>query len=129
MAHLIIQYSENLDGQVNMTEVCSVMSGAMQKTGLFPLAGIRVRAYPVTYSSIADEHRENAFCDMVLRMGEGRTDQQKSKIGIDLMAVAEVEFSTHLANPYFALSLEIIEISKILSWKKNSIHKRLSPNQ
>ena len=128
MAHLIIQYTENLDNQVNMTGVCNVMSGVMQKTGFFPLAGIRVRAYPVTHSSIADGHPENTFLDMVLRMGEGRTEQQKSIVGTDLMVAAEAEFSTQLANPHFALSLEIIEISKLLSWKKNSMHKRLSPN-
>ena len=128
MAHLVIQYSENLDTQVNMTDFCSVMSGMMQKMGLFPLAGIRVRAYPVMHRSIADEHPENAFCDMILRMGEGRTDQQKSSVGTDLMAAAEAEFSAQLANPYFALSLEIIVISKSLSWKKNSIHNRLRPN-
>ena len=128
MAHLIIQYSESLDSQVNMTNVCSAMSGVMQKTELFPLAGIRVRAYPVMHRSIADEHPENAFCDMNLRMGEGRTDLQKSRVGTDIMAAAEVEFSAQLANPNFALSLEIIVISKLLSWKKNSIHNRLRPN-
>ena len=128
MAHLIIQYTESLDNQVNMTRICNVMSGVMQKTGFFPLAGIRVRAYPVMHSSIADEHSENAFLDMVLRMGEGRTKQQKSTVGTDLMAAAEAEFSMQLANPHFALSLEIIVISKLLSWKKNSIHKRLRPN-
>ena len=128
MAHLIIQYSEHLDSRVNMTHVCSVMSGVMQKTGLFPLAGIRVRAHPVMHRSIADEHPENAFCDMVLRMGEGRTDQQKSRVGTDLMAAAEAEFFAQLSTPYFALSLEIIVISKLLSWKKNSIHNRLRPN-
>ena len=128
MAHLIIQYSENLDSRVNMTNVCSVMSGVMQKTGLFPLAGIRGRAHSVIHRSIADEHPENAFCDMVLRMGEGRTDQQKSRVGTDLMAAAEAEFFAQLSTPYFALSLEIIVISKLLSWKKNSIHNRLRPN-
>jgi len=128
MAHLIIQYAESLDKQVNITRVCNVMSGIMHKTGFFPLAGIRVRAYPVMHSSIADGHPENTFLDMVLRMGEGRTEQQKSTVGTDLMVAAEAEFSTQLANPHFALSLEIIEISKLLSWKKNSMHKRLSPN-
>jgi len=65
---------------------------------------------------------------MNLRMGEGRTDLQKSRVGTDIMAAAEVEFSAQLANPNFALSLEIIVISKLLSWKKNSIHNRLRPN-
>ena len=68
MPHFIIQYSENLDDQVNMTELCAVMSKAMQQTGLFPLAGIRVRAHPMPHSSTADEHPNNAFADMILRM-------------------------------------------------------------
>ena len=127
MAHLIIQYSSNLDSLKDMTNVCRVMSKAMQKTELFPLAGIRVRAYPVIHSSIADKHSDNAFVDMVLRMGEGRTEKQKVMAGTDLMATAEVEFSEQMANPHFALSLEIIVISKLLSWKKNTIHKRLMP--
>ena len=65
---------------------------------------------------------------MILRMGEGRTDPQKSRVGAEIMAAAEAEFSAQLANPYFALSLEVIVISKLLSWKKNSIHNRLRPN-
>ena len=64
MPHLIIQYSESLGEQVNMTEFCAVMSKVMQQTGLFPLAGIRVRAHPMPHSSIADEHPENAFLDI-----------------------------------------------------------------
>ena len=69
--HLVIQYSENLGEQVNMTEICAAMSKALQQTGLFPLAGIRVRAYSTPESSIADEHLDNAFADIILRIGEG----------------------------------------------------------
>jgi 5-carboxymethyl-2-hydroxymuconate isomerase len=65
MPHLIIQYSENLGEQVNMTEFCAVMSKAIQQTGLFPLAGIRVCAHPMPHSSITDEHPNNAFADFI----------------------------------------------------------------
>lgn len=125
MPHLIIQYSENLGEQANMTELCAVMSKAIQQTGLFPLAGIRVRAHPMPHSSIADEHPNNAFADMILRIGEGRSDEQKAAAGAALMEVAKSAFAAQLAQPHFALSLEIIEISKRFSWKANSIHPRL----
>ena len=97
----------------------------MQQTGLFPLAGIRVRAHPMPHSSIADEHPNNAFADMILRIGEGRSDEQKAAAGAALMEVAKSAFAAQLAQPHFALSLEIIEISKRFSWKANSIHPRL----
>ena len=125
MPHLIIQYSESLGERVNMTEFCAVMSKVMQQTGQFPLAGIRVRAHPMPHSSIADEHPENAFVDIILRIGEGRSDAQKATAGSALMQAAKSAFAAQLAHPHFALSLEIIEISKSFSWKTNSIHPRL----
>ena len=125
MPHLIIQYSESLGEQVDMTEFCAVMSKVMQQTGLFPLAGIRVRAHPMPHSSIADEHPENAFLDIILRIGEGRSGAQKAIAGSALMEGAKSAFAAQLAHPHFALSLEIIEIPKLFSWKTNSIHPRL----
>ena len=125
MAHLIIQYSENLGSNMNMSNFCNEMNKVMQATNLLPLAGIRVRAHPMLMSSIADQHPDNAFVDMILRMGEGRSDEQKSNVGLALMVAAEAAFAVQLAQPNFALSLEIIVISKLLSWKKNSIHPRL----
>ena len=71
MPHLTVQYSQNLDHDVDMEEFCSVMSVAMQETGVFPLAGIRVRAHPMPHYYVADGHPKNAFVDMVLRMGRG----------------------------------------------------------
>ena len=122
MAHLTIQYSPNLESY-RLTELCSRMNVAMQKTGIFPTGGIRVRAHPVEHWSVADEHPANAFVDMLLRMGAGRTDEEKQTAGDALMAVAEDFFSNRLAEPHFALALEIREIGK--SWKTNTIHARL----
>ena len=126
MPHLTVQYSQNLDHDLDMNEFCSVMNAAMQQTGVFPLAGIRVRAHPMPQYSIADGHRKNAFVDMVLRMGDGRSDATKSEVGAFLMARAEAVFAPLLAEAYFALSLEIVTISKPFSWKTNSIHARIS---
>ena len=125
MPHLVIPYSENLGEQVNMTKFCAVMSKALRQTGLFPLAGIRVRACPMSDSSIADEHLDNAFADIILQIGEGRSEVQKAIVGTSLMEAAKSAFVAQLAHPHFALSIEIIEISKLLSWKTNSIYSRL----
>jgi 5-carboxymethyl-2-hydroxymuconate isomerase len=126
MPHLIVQYSQNLDYNTDIKKFCSVMNVAMQETAVFPLAGIRVRAHPMLHYSVADEHPKNAFVDMILRMGEGRSDATKSEVGAFLMARAAAVFSPLLAEPHFALSLEIVTISKPFSWKTNSIHARIN---
>ena len=126
MPHLIVQYSQNLDYNTDIKEFCSVMNVAMQETAVFPLAGIRVRAHPMLHYSVADEHPKNAFVDMILRMGEGRSDATKSEVGAFLMARAAAVFAPLLVEPHFALSLEIVTISKPFSWKTNSIHARIN---
>ena len=68
----------------------------------------------------------NTFCDMIFRIGQGRSKQDRIDVGEALMDEAKKIFDELLEEKYFALSLEIIEIEKSYSWKVNSIHNRLS---
>jgi 5-carboxymethyl-2-hydroxymuconate isomerase len=124
MPHLILQYSDNITRE-RMQEACVAGHAAMVGTEIFPLGGIRVRAISCPAYAIADQHPENAFVDVVLRMAKGRTAEQKKAAGERIMADLQSVFATELAAPYFALSLEIIEIDDVFSWKLNSIHARL----
>ena len=125
MPHLRIECSANIEKRVDMAEFCRLMSDALMSTGLFPLGGIRVRAYPAEAIAIADGHAGNAFVDMVLRLGEGRLLAERRRTGETLIAAARAFLAGVLAEPHFALSLEIVEIDKALSWKINTIHPRL----
>ncbi len=128
MPHLVIQYSSNLTETIDMQALCNQLRLAMIDTGIFPEGGIRVRTFSTDHCSIADAHPDNAFADMVLRIGAGRTMDEKSNAGEAIMAAAKHHFRGLLDAPHFALSLEIIEIDKALSWKANSIHPRLNKN-
>lgn len=129
MPHLVVQYSVNLDAGTDMQELCSTLNRVMAETGLFPLGGIRVRAFPSTAYAIADMDRKNGFADMVLRMGAGRCEADKKRAGEAIMAAAKSHFQSLLDEPHFALSLEVVEIDPDLSWKVNSIHPRLKKSQ
>jgi 5-carboxymethyl-2-hydroxymuconate isomerase len=124
MPHLVIQYSDNMAGE-RIQRLCDALADVLADTGLFPLGGIRVRALPCPAYAIADSHPRNAFVDMVLRIGTGRSEADKKMTGDRLMHTAEAAFSHDLASPHFALSLEIVEIDPILTWKRNSMHTRL----
>lgn len=97
----------------------------MIEQGSFPVGGIRVRAWPTPQEAIADGHPDNAYADLVLRMGAGRPAEVKTAAGEAIMATARAFFAAELARPHFALALEIVEISPEFSWKANSIHPRL----
>ncbi len=128
MPHLTIEYSANLDGIADMAGLCARLHGVMMDSGLVELGALRVRARACAHYAVADQVAENAFADMVLRMGRGRSEAQLRDLGAALMQAAEAHFADLLARPHFALSLEIQEIGA-LSWKTNAIHPRLRAKQ
>ena len=125
MAHLILQYSCELEKKYDFQDLVNNLRKVMVETTLFPVGGIRVRALPTQINSIADGDSLNVYVDLVLRMGSGRTLSDKQKIGKDLMKFLEFYFKNEIKEEYFALSLEIIDINPSLSWKLNTIHSRL----
>jgi 5-carboxymethyl-2-hydroxymuconate isomerase len=124
MPHLSIQHSTNLTTE-RMQNLCEELLAVLVGTKLYPVGGIRVRAIPCPAGAFADCHPNNAFADLVFRIGAGRSEADKKMTGELLMKTAEAHFAIELASPHFALSLEIIEIDPVFSWKTNSIHPRL----
>ena len=99
--------------------------GSIIKKAVFPVGGIRVRALSTVYSSIADGNQKNKYVDILLRMGNGRSLEEKKNIGEEIISFCKIFFKQETEKDYFALSLEIIEIDAELSWKFNTIHNRL----
>lgn len=125
MPHLSIEYSANLDGQVDMKAFCSLIRTTILENGPFEIGAVRVRAFRADAWAIADELPENSFLDMSFRIGQGRSAEEKEHVGAAIFAAAGDFLAPLFATPHFALSLEIREIDATLSWKKNAIHPRL----
>jgi 5-carboxymethyl-2-hydroxymuconate isomerase len=125
MPHLTIEYSANLDTTGDIAGLCRSLHAAMLETGLFELGAIRVRALRSTDYAIADRLDQNAFADLRLRIGAGRSTTDKARAGEIIFAAANTHFAALFAAPHFALTLDIAELDPTLSWKKNAIHPRL----
>ena len=100
-------------------------SACEETSGLFEVGAVRVRALRADHYAIADRLPENGFVDLNLRIGKGRSAEEKKRTGEALFAAATTALAPLLETPHFALSLEIREIDAELSWKKNAIHPRL----
>lgn len=125
MPHLTIEYSSNLDGDVDVQQLCDVVLAAMMASGLFELGATRVRAIRCEAYAIADSLPKNAFIDMNLRIGAGRSADDRERAGAEIFKAVAEYLAPFLSNPYFALSLEIREIDPVLSWKQNTMHARV----
>jgi 5-carboxymethyl-2-hydroxymuconate isomerase len=125
MPHVTMEYSANLESQVDMTEVCKLVHATGLETGLFELGAVRVRALRADHYAVADLLPENSFIDVSIRIGLGRSDEDKKRLG-QAISDAMIEFlAPQLAEPHFALSIEVREINSPLSWKTNAIHPRI----
>lgn len=125
MPHLTVEYSANLEGRADLDALCAALLETVLETGLFEIGAVRVRAFRADHYAIADRLPENAFIDLNLRIGKGRSAEEKKRTGEALFATASRLLAPLLETPHFALSLEIREIDAELSWKKNAIHPRL----
>ncbi len=125
MPHFSIEYSANLEDKIDLQAVVDVIHEAILSIGPYPLGGVRVRAFKTETYAIADKLPENAFMDMSFRIGKGRSEEDKKRTGEVIFKAVADHLGALFETPHFMLSLEIREIDKELSWKKNTIHARL----
>jgi len=125
MPHFRIEYSTNLDAQVDMAKVVEIVRKAAVQTGIFPLGGIRVRAVRCEHYAIGDGNPEFAFLDMVLRLGEGRDLQTRKTAGEHIFRALSACLDPVFAKGKFALSFDMQINDKETSWKRNNIHEAL----
>lgn len=126
MAHLSIEYSPGLEQRADVRALCLALHRAMVDAGIFPLAGIRVRAHKADHAIVADGLPANDFAALTLAVGAGRAKGDLRRAGDLIFAAARAALAGALSTPHFALSLEIRVIDPELSWKDTPIHARLS---
>ena len=74
MAHFTVDYSPNLEPEVDIAALCDLIRRAAIDTGVFPLPGIRVRAFAATHISIADGNAQHGYIDIAVRLRGGRSN-------------------------------------------------------
>lgn len=126
MPHLHIEYSRGLEEKADIAALCRRAHAAIIETGLFPLAGIRIRAFAADHAIVADGLAENDFAAFTLSVGAGRSTEALKGAGDVIFAALQEALSELLATPHFALSMEIRVSDPDLSWKDTPIHARLS---
>lgn len=125
MPHIQIDYSGNLEERLDIAGLCRVLRDAAMETGVFPLAGVRVRALRCDHWVIADGDPAHAFLDVSVRLREGRSDADKRAATAHLFAAAERHCADCMANSSFMLSMEMRDIDADLAPKASSIRRYL----
>lgn len=125
MPHIVIEYSGNLDGTVDLGAFCRALRVAAIETGLFPMPGIRVRAFRADHHAIADGDPKHGFIDIAVRLRAGRPQDRKAAATAHLFAAAKAFLEPVLAHHSLALSMEMRDIDADLSPKTGTIRDHL----
>jgi 5-carboxymethyl-2-hydroxymuconate isomerase len=123
MPHLIVEYSANLENQIDILELVETIHNAALKTGVFELAAVRTRAERREFYAIADSHRDNAFVAISVRIAPGRPAETRQRLGKEIFdAACEFLQEVYEKTP-IGISLEVTEIDNIAAFRKNNLHQ------
>jgi len=122
MAHIIIEYSANLRGQFDLDGFLKAVHEAALATGVFPIGGIRTRAYEAQHYVIADANPDNAFVHMSLKVGHGRDVETRKRACEAIFEVACRQLAAVYERLPLGIALEMQEIDPVLTFKKNNLH-------
>ncbi|MFD1334519.1 5-carboxymethyl-2-hydroxymuconate Delta-isomerase [Oceanobacillus iheyensis] len=124
MPHLIIEYTANLKEETDMMELLKKMNDSLlSHSTIIPIGGLRTRAIEIKDYLIADGAEDDAFVHATLKLGGGRTEEEKKLLCDDLFATIKDHFIDLYEKRYLALSLELHEFTNP-TYKQNNIHAR-----
>ena len=123
MAHVFIEYSSNLTGGLELPLLVRSLHQAALATGIFPIGGLRTRAYATNAYCIADGHPDNAFVHVSVRVGHGRDLATRRAACEQIFNAACTTLGDLFERLPLGISVEMAELDPELSFKKNNLHE------
>ncbi len=128
MPHFICECTDNIKEQAKLKELFAKVNQALADTKIFPLGGIRSRAIYLDTYQMADGKHDYAFCHMTLKIGAGRSLEDRSNTGKLIFEIIKDHFSELASKRLLALSFTMEELDPILNYKQNNVHAFLKQN-
>jgi 5-carboxymethyl-2-hydroxymuconate isomerase len=125
MPHITLDYSPNMEDRTDIAALCRCLRQAAAATGVFPLAGIRVRAFAASHASIADGDPQHGYIDISIRLRAGRDLDTRKCAAQAVFQAAQSFLEPALQEHSIALSLEMRDIDPELSPKCGTIRDHM----
>jgi 5-carboxymethyl-2-hydroxymuconate isomerase len=123
MPHLVVEYSANLEGRCDLDELLDRLHAVAIETGMFPLGGIRIRAYRADHYRIADCAPENAFVHVTAIVGSGRPLERREAASQQIFATLCAVLEPLQAASPLAISFNMREFDPVLNFKQTNLHE------
>ena len=123
MPHLIVEYSANLEGRLDLDALLDRLHAEALATGIFPIGGLRVRAFRADHYRIGDLHPDNAYVHVTAIVGAGRPLDVRERAGTQLFECIKAQLAGLFEAGPLAISFNIQEFDAVLNFKQNNLHR------
>ena len=124
MPHFVVEYSSNLEDEIDTAELFRKLHDTAIETGVFPIGGIRSRAVRCDQFRIADGDPELGFVHLTIKLGAGREIAVRRVAGERLFETLKAHLKPIFDSRYMGISFELVELHPELNFKINNIHEK-----
>ena len=111
MPRIIIDYSNNVTEPVDQV-LFHLVHDYFIASGRFSIEDLKSRAIAHDQFLIGDGNTNNAFISIQLKIMEGRDEDFRKKLSVDVLAIAEQYFQESIKNMNLNLTCFVTEIQK-----------------
>lgn len=126
MPHLVIEYSANVERRLDLDKLLDALYTTALETGVFPIGGLRMRAYRADRYRIADCHPDNAFVHVTAIIGHGRPLDVRERVSRQLFETLTRELDELYRTTPLAISFNLQEFHPQLNLKRNNLHEHVA---
>lgn len=121
MPHIWVEYSANLEPELDIHRFMKVVQEASVGDGkVFPFAGTRIRAVPISTYLIADGHPDNAFVHVEVKIGHGRAQDEKEALCDRVFAAIRSYLAPIRDSRPLGTSMQVEEADPVLNQKDSN---------
>lgn len=128
MPHLIVEYSANLEHELDLEALFAKVHRQLIGMQLFPTGGIRSRARRTDHYRFADGLGDYAGVHVELKLSATRTQTLREEIGQTVFSLLQAHFAPLQARRYLALSMEVGVFHSGSFFNSNNLHALFEPS-
>ena len=126
MPHFIMEYSANLDDDLDIPKLFATLNETAIGTGVFPPGGIRTRAIRCEHYRVGEGDPDNCFIHLTSKVGSGRQPETLKAAADTIFAAFTAELQVIFDKRYISIGFEMQELHPVLNYRKNNIHEKLA---
>ena len=124
MPHVTIEYSANLDNEIEPMELVRAVHAAVLAQPIFEAVGVRTRAARREHFLVADGDPSNAFIAVTARIGPGRDAAARKRASEGIMTALFALVEPIYRRRGLILSVEVAELDGAAMTRRNGLRER-----